>query len=537
MPQNTHVEMADIEALRIAQEKKQPAADFTALRKNAEEVSRCLAWNPSVHASRFFSARWKAMAATLRPVLEKVGRAKRKQPEPDDLRWLRENLHLLWAELWNTRSAFKQLPRLPHVLTPRGTTIPRAAAVAEAYLYAAEFDFSQAGFTAYIGAFQESTTLKFRELWALIPAMELALLEQITARSRNVFDETQPSQSIGVCIRSLIEINQLHWKEVLEPQIAFDQILRQDPSGTYPRMDFESRNLYREKLVLTAERSDSTEMEVAGQALELARQAQQQPSDDPRMALRESHVGYYLVGAGSNELRERIGFHPSLANKIRSLLRRHPDEFYLPGIEILTFGLMSLIVLVLTSTVTSPALILLSMLVLLLPCSQSAVQLMNYLTTALLRPEVLPKFDFSKDIPEDCTTLVAVPALLLNEKQVRRLVENLEVRFLGNHNRNLHFALLTDLPDSPVPSREDDPLVDLCGNLIKELNEKYSGKQMGSFLMLHRHRIYNPREIVRSRGAGGGQFRHYAGCRHRVAARLSSSHDWHSGTSVESGSD
>jgi cyclic beta-1,2-glucan synthetase len=495
MPQNTHVEMADAEAMRMAETTKQPVADFASFRKNAEEVSRCLAWNPSVHASRFFSARWKAMAATLRPVLEKVARAKRKQPESDDHRWLRENLPLLWAELWNTRNAFKLLRRLPHVLTPRGTTIPRVAAIAEAYLYAAEFNFSEASFTAYIGAFQESTTLKFRELWALVPAMELALLEQIAGRSRNVFDETS-SQAVGGCVRSLREINQLHWKEVLEPQIAFDRVLRQDPAGAYARMDFESRNFYREKLVLTAERSDFTEMEVAAQALELARQAQQQPSDDPRMALRESHIGYYLLGAGSSELRERIGFHPSLAHKIRTLLRRHPDEFYLPGIEIVTFGLMSLIVLLLTSTFTSPALILLSMLVLLLPCSQSAVQLMNYLTTTLLRPEILPKFDFSKDIPEDCTTLVAVPALLLNEKQVRRLVENLEVRFLGNHNRNLHFALLTDLADSPVPSREDDPLVDLCGNLIKELNEKYSGKQMGSFLMLHRHRIYNPRERV-----------------------------------------
>jgi cyclic beta-1,2-glucan synthetase len=27
-------------------------------------------------------------------------------------------------------------------------------------------------------------------------------------------------------------------------------------------------------------------------------------------------------------------------------------------------------------------------------------------------------------------------------------VENLEVRFLGNHDPNIHFALLTDLPDS-----------------------------------------------------------------------------------------
>src|SRR5205814_1468260 len=167
-----------------------------------------------------------------------------------------------------------------------------------------------------------------------------------------------------------------------------------------------------------------------------------------------------------------------------------------PGIEVLTFGIMSAIVLLLTSTFTPPGLILFSMLVLLLPCSQSAVQLMNYLTTTLLRPEILPKLDLSKGVPEDCTTLVAVPALLLNQKQVRQLVQDLEVRFLGNHDPNIHFALLTDLADSPVPSREDDPLVDSCAQLIKELNEKYSQQKMGSFLMLHRHRIYNPSEKV-----------------------------------------
>src|SRR5262249_21062958 len=395
MPQNTHVEMAEAEATRI-EEQKQPSADFASLRKDAGEMARCLAWNPSVHSSGFFSARWKAMAATLRPILEKIARRSRKLPESDDLRWLRDNLPLLWAEYWNTRSAFKQLRKLPHVLTPRGTTIPRAAAIAEAYLYAAEFNFSQDSFVAYLGAFQESTVLKFRELWALVPALELALLEQIAARCRNVFDDGATSQSIGICICSLREVNQLHWKEVLEPQITFDQVLRQDPVGAYSRMDFESRNLYREKLVLIAERSDFTEMQVATEALELARQAQQRPAAEARVALRESHIGYYLLGEGATNLRERIGFRPSLVHKIRYFLRRHPDEFYLPGIEILTFSLMSLIVLVLTSTVTPPSLVLLSMVVLLLPCSQSAVQLMNYLTTALLRPESCQSLIFRK---------------------------------------------------------------------------------------------------------------------------------------------
>ena len=488
--------MMEAEAERMPQATPYARPDAETIRLNAEEVARRLAWNPSVRKSHFFSARWDAMASALRPLLDHVNGMSRSPSDPDDLRWLRDNMPLLWAEIGNTGNAFKLLRGLPHVRTPKDITVPRAAAVAEAYLYAVRFNFDESSFTAYVTAFQGSTVLKYKELWALIPAMELALLEQIAARGKKLLDSVDSPQNVGTCIRSLREINQAQWKDILEPQIAFDRVLREDPAGAYPLMDFDSRNLYREKLVKIAERSDFTEMEVAHETLTLARSAQQREFDDPRQAARESHVGFYLLNHGTEELRDRIGFRPNLATRIRTFLRRHPDEFYLPGVEVLTFGIMSVIVLLLTSTVTAPALILFSMLVLLLPCSQAAVQLMNYLTTALLRPEILPKLDFSKSVPKNYTTLVAVPALLLNEKQVRRLAQDLEVRFLGNHDPNLHFALLTDLPDSPVPANEDDPLVDLCARLVKELNEKYSGKRIGSFLMLHRHRVYNSREKV-----------------------------------------
>jgi hypothetical protein len=136
------------------------------------------------------------------------------------------------------------------------------------------------------------------------------------------------------------------------------------------------------------------------------------------------------------------------------------------------------------------------MLVLLLPSSQSAIQLVNYLITSLLEPKILPKLDFTAGVPDDCVTLVAIPSLLLNKQQAGRLVDDLEVRFLGNHDRNLHFALLTDLPDSREPSSEDDPLVDYCAQLVRELNQRYAGEEAGSFLMLHRHRVFNPRENV-----------------------------------------
>ena len=40
------------------------------------------------------------------------------------------------------------------------------------------------------------------------------------------------------------------------------------------------------------------------------------------------------------------------------------------------------------------------------------------------------------------------------------------------------------------------PIVGLCGQLIRELNEKYAGNGAGTFAMFHRHRVYNPREGV-----------------------------------------
>ena len=210
--------------------------------------------------------------------------------------------------------------------------------------------------------------------------------------------------------------------------------------------------------------------------------------------MRESHIGYYLVGEGAHLLRQRVGSHPKFGEHLRILLRQHPAEFLLLGIAVLTFVITTAAVWLLTAASTPLLLVMLSMFFLLLPSSQAAVQVMNYLTTNLLPAASLSKLDFSDGIPDDCMTLVAIPTLLLNEKQVHGLVEKLEVRFLGNHDPNLHFALVSDLPDSPKPAPEDDALVDLCAKLIGELNERYAEKNIGSFFLLHRHRIYNPRE-------------------------------------------
>ena len=140
--------------------------------------------------------------------------------------------------------------------------------------------------------------LDFHEVGALVPALKLVLLEKIAALGVRLLNDptSKPAQRITACIRTLETVSQTSWKDVLERLIPFDRILRQDPTGAYAAMDFESRNVYRERVAKIARRSDQSELEVAEEALVLARQAHQRRFDDARIKLRESHVGYYLCG-------------------------------------------------------------------------------------------------------------------------------------------------------------------------------------------------------------------------------------------------
>lgn len=500
MPQNSHIEAFSDEdqqqALHPVASNVATVSEFDRLRQRGSELASNLPWQPNVHSSDWIVKQRHELDVTLRPLLAALHAPVPKASVSDDFHWLHDNVRLLYSELQATADALKPLSKIPHAYTSNGESIPRAAGVAEEFLLAAEFKFSEPAFNAYVHAFQEVTVLNVTELWALVSCLKIILLKEIAARGQRVVADTESVHGVAVCIRSLREIAETSWKEIIEPLISFDRLLRKDPAGAYASMDFESRELYREKIVDIAERCDFSEMEVAQHVLDLARDSQQQTHSNPRLGLRRAHVGYYLLAEGRDLLCQKVGFRPSISQRVQSFLRRHPDEFYVPGIVVLAFAIMSSIVLLLTDPYSSPGLVFLALLALLLPCSQAAVQLMNHFVTSLLPAEILPKLDFSEGIPDNCITLVAVPTLLLNEKQVRKLVDDLEVRFLGNHDRNLHFVLLSDLPDSHQPSREDDPLVDLCAELIEGLNEKYSAQRSGSFLFLHRHRVYNPREGV-----------------------------------------
>jgi hypothetical protein len=435
-------------------------------------------------------------------------------PGPEPLLEIRENPRMMHSVLAELRSVKKKLARLPYAVTNHSGE-PRTAAVAAAYLAASGSIWNADALRIYLAELQLTEPLLLDELWVLPVMLRFVLLEQIMEQAEERYaalsldggtpqfsgeaGDAEFAKLLTTRILSLREIAYVDWYFVMEPLVVFDAVLREDPALAYSRMDFDSREVYRKQVARIARFCDCTEMDVARHALALATAAKQQPVGDGRVYLRRAHVGYYLIDKGFEELKPRIGYHPKMADRVRETVRRYRDDFFIGGIEVLTVLIIAAVLLPLIPNYSIFGGLTVAFLLLLIPATQGALDLVNNAISTLFRPLPLPKLDFSKGIPVEYTTLVAVPTLLLNEKQVREMVQDLEVRCLANPDPNLHFGLLTDLPDSVSRPRENDsdPLVDLAVSLINDLNWRYRDhRKSGRFLLLHRHRIFNARQGV-----------------------------------------
>ncbi len=457
-----------------------------------------MVWLPRISSSPHFVQRLEKLIQKLQLVFSQSA-SNRSCFDAHERNWLSENSALLHSALSSLEYSTAALTETEYVRCS-GRTLPRVLVIADDLLLSLDYGFDDSEFSAYLNAIQSVFVLRLDELRSIVPALQCVLLERIAGLALTDGADSSPAianrstNSVETCLRSLREIGQAPWQELLEPLIVFDAVLRRDPADAYANMDQESREMYRSAVVKLAKHSDLSELEIAELALTLAREAQQIHEDNPVLALRRAHVGYYLVAEGEQELRRRANVRLPFRERSQRFLRRTPNEFYLGGIEFLTLSMI--LAALWWGDFNSLLGAFFAALVLLLPCSEGAVQIMNYLTSFLLQPQLLPKLDFRYGIPNEGTTMVVVPTLLLDERQVRQLVSDLEVRYLGNMSPNLHFALLTDLADSGEQPREDDPLVEVCGQLIRELNERYASNRAGTFSMFHRHRVYNPREGV-----------------------------------------
>ncbi|MGH9351774.1 MAG: glucoamylase family protein, partial [Terriglobia bacterium] len=429
---------------------------------------------------------------------------------PDEAQAIAGSSLTLWTAFRETRQTLKsdEILKLPWIQDGKQEVAPRAYSVARNFLEASAFNFSEQDLLVYLTAVQAKEKLDVNEIWLLMPMLQLILLERIAAaagsfcrdmerKTKTLSLRPEPLRSDASSLTgpsgltgSLQAIDHANWQEIFEKTSETEKILRTDPAGVYSQMDAESRDQYRKAVVQLAARSSVKETEVAALAVNLAREAGAVPGEDPRLFERKKHAGYYLIAEGRTDLEARIRYRPPFHEEIERVLLRWPEIFYIVGIEVVTIAIIAFLLSGLERALPP----LMAIVLLLLPATEAAVRIVNQLVTFLLKPRRLAKMDFSAGIPPDCTTMVVVPTLLLTAEQVEEAVTSLEIRYLANPDQNLHFALLTDSPDSARPLDERDELVELCAKRIRELNRKYGSRQFGSFFLFHRLRLFNPAE-------------------------------------------
>ncbi len=93
--------------------------------------------------------------------------------------------------------------------------MPRVAAIADQFIQSANLEFSDTGFGAFVGSFQEHSPLQMAELWALIPALKLSLLEQIAHRSPELLEDPQETMELECACAACATLGKLHGKTLL----------------------------------------------------------------------------------------------------------------------------------------------------------------------------------------------------------------------------------------------------------------------------------------------------------------------------------
>ena len=295
--------------------------------------------------------------------------------------------------------------------------------------------------------------------------------------------------SVANVITSLRLCTTMDWQDYVESVSLVEDILRRDPSGAYPRMDFLSRDAQRRAIESIAPRSGVDQVHAAHKTVETARQAAAALGATHRTA----HVGYHLVDRGRRALEEALAHEPRMGTRFRRGLRRFATPLYLGTIGLGTSLLLALVVLYAQRVGAPFWLQVVAALVMVMPLCDLVITAIHALIPKLLGPTRLPRLDFSvTGVPESARTMVVVPTLLTSQDGVNDLLEHMEVLALGNLDPCIHFAILGDFADASTETTVTDAeILEQACRGISALNAKLGPGHESRFFLFHRERQWN----------------------------------------------
>jgi cyclic beta-1,2-glucan synthetase len=399
-----------------------------------------------------------AVERGLADVYRRLGDARYAPGErPGAVEWLLDNGYVIQNAAEQVR---QNVPRgfyrkLPSLREGPGAGLTRVEHVVEQLLHESVGPIDLGAAAGLLDAYQDVAPLAVGELWALPAMMRLLVLESLLpaavaavgfgperrAAPPPADQRASGDETVAQAVRSLRVLAGHDWKDFVEAASHLDRMLRHDPSGDYPRMDFASRDRYRREVErLTRGSRGHDELDVAAAALELA--------DAAPAGTRAHHVGAYLIAEERARLEEAIGFTPPPSLRVGRALEPHAAAIYLTTTAVTAVVTLALPLLWLASIRTPGWAIAGAALFALVPAWSLAAAIVDWLVTLVVPARRLPRMDAEESVPDDARTVVVTPVILGSVAEVEPLLAMLEINYLGNRDDNLGFALLTDLSDA-----------------------------------------------------------------------------------------
>ena len=242
-----------------------------------------------------------------------------------------------------------------------------------------------------------------------------------------------------------------------------EKVLLEDK--TYFKMAFETKNMYRSKIVKLSKKNKVTEYEYVSK----------------------------LYSDNSDNNNYHIGF--SLFKEKDTTLRMILYIFFVTIFSIISSFLLSMIFI--------PNIII-GFLILIIPTSQLVLQIVNLILEKFVGTEPSYKLNYLKGIPEEDSTMIVIPTIISDTTKIKEMFDKLETFYLINKSDNLYFTLLGDVKKSSKEVEDYDKEISAFGlEYASKLNKKY---KKDLFYFVYRKRVYNESEngylgYERKRGA------------------------------------
>ena len=366
--------------------------------------------------------------------------------------------------------------------------------------------------------------------------------------SREHFDIALKTLSMKNCIMSLKTIERINNVNIFERVSAVEKILKEDPADVYKKMDYSTKEYYRNIVLEISKKTKNSEIYVAQKAIELCKRYQNlHDVNNPQIDEKKWKLEGVKYGKDSisNEYKSQFDetkndvdgkdkckldgvkgeteCEKSVQKEINAKAKEYDEQdklIYLKKIHVgyylvdngkkellsyltnkkvyeMNYGERAKLYVYLNYLFSFLITAIFSIwlkwvaLFLFIPIKNIVSKIFQYNLCKIKKTKILPKMDYQNNIPDSARTMCIIPTMLKNSADVDEMMNKMEEYYIANKSENLFFTLLGDCTKSDTQeTREDKEIANEGIYLVNELNKKYGNK----FFFVYRKREWNASE-------------------------------------------